>query len=183
MGEVEQYIDDVAETDPLVWQTRPRKLDETVQRSYNYVVHGRGFVLWDDVWFDEYAIKGGHMSCYNRVIRHRYDKPKYESNWRENVRENFEDEPVPLYWSITGGGAFLLQHPRLSHMTPESWNRLYLLMKDMDASDEQGIRLYREPPNSNGSHAQSILRALDSSYDKSITIDWSELREIIEEYK
>lgn len=172
--EVEKKYDD------LVWKTRPRELNETVQFSDNYVVHGRGFLIENDVWFDEYTITGGHMPFYNEYIRHHYDKPEYPGDWPEHVRKEYEGEDVPLYWSTTGAGSFLLQHPRYSNMDSEAWHRLYLLLEDMDADPTQPITIFREPPGSDGSHAQSILRALDSDVDKTVTFTYEHLKQHVE---
>jgi hypothetical protein len=170
-----------ASEEPLNWKSEPTTLPDTVQFTDNYVRHGRGFTIGADIWFDEYALYSTHMYLYNEHMRSHYDKPEYEDSWPAYVDEAFADEPIPLYWSVTGNGAFTLQHPRSGRMDVEAWQRLYRLLETLEAPSEMNISVHRQPPETGSAHARSILRAMDSDVDKSVSFTADDLRAYVEQ--
>lgn len=170
-------LDEIVEKfDKLNWRCMPKKkAEDTVQYKHDYVVHSRGFVIDNDVWFDEYNINMGHNYFWNKHIGDEYGLPDYNGEWVPYRKEHFdEDDPMPIYFSITGSNVLLVQHPRVEWMDGETVHRLKMLVDDFELPDDFDIRLYREPPDSGNSHAQSILRALDSDVDKSVTFSTQE---------
>jgi len=113
-------------------------LEETVQYTDNYVVHGRGYTIGRDLWFDEYAIRSGHHSHWNDVIRHEYGFPKWEprADWDEYTEKI---NPEVVYWSITGAPCFVIQSPEFDDMTNRHWYLLEATLESMHVDIDERI--------------------------------------------
>lgn len=99
--------------DTYRWRTPKKQWDELVQVTDSYVVHARGWTVENDIWLDEYAVKSGHKKWWSRQLEEEYD-----GHWTDTYPNQV------LYWSITGGSAFILQQPQLDNLTDESVFRL-----------------------------------------------------------
>jgi len=106
----------------IVWKTPKRPLDEIIQDTDDYVVHGRGFLIENELWFDELASRGGHLRWWYGHLQHVYGT----DDW--NDQDVFDT--VNIYFSITGASEFLLQHPEPEDFERETWKRLKWLIVD-----------------------------------------------------
>lgn len=175
-------VPDIEATESLLnWKSEPTVLPDTVQFTDNYVRHARGFTIGEDIWFDEYSLYSTHMYLYNEIVGPHYEKPSYDDSWPEYVDEAYAGEPSPLYWSVMGNETVTLQHPRAGRMDAEAWQRLYWLIQEFEAPGAMNISMYRDPPSSGNAHADSILRALDSDVDKSVSFTADDLRKHVEQ--
>lgn len=127
----------------LKWKTSPTRYDQTVQYTDSYVVHGRGFTIDEDIWFDQYALHAGHHSHWNEIIRHEYDLPRWEprQQWEKYAEEI---DPTVVYWSITGAPTFLIQHPNDSYIEQRHWKLLAKTLDAMAVSDDERLTLRME---------------------------------------
>lgn len=114
----------------LNWQTPPKLFEETVQVTDGYVVHGRGWTIGEDIWFDEYALRSGHHSHWNNVLKDEYGFPEWPggmdwSKYAEGI------DPYVVYWSITGAPTFLVQFPFFNDMEERHWELLGATLEEM----------------------------------------------------
>lgn len=126
----------------LNWRTPPKRYEQTIQYTDNYVVHGRGYTIGRDLWFDEYALRSGHHRHWNDVIRHEYGFPEWEprTDWDGYAKSI---EPSILYWSITGAPAFVMQYPDYDDMTMRHWELLEATLETMHVDIDQRVRFSR----------------------------------------
>lgn len=148
-------------------------MPETVQFTDDYVVHGRGFTVGEDAWYDEYALHFGHDRFWNTQIADSSDWPEYD-DWRDI--DEWADDPT-IYWSVTGAQTFIVQHPRVDTVSDEWWSLLYQLLDDVDWPDSAAVRM-RVGPGSGDSHTETLARG-----DRTRSILASRLRECIETHK
>lgn len=170
--------------DEVVWKTPHKKIPELVQTTDDYVVHARGIMVDNEVWFDEYCIATGHLNAWNKDIRNEYGLPRVTPNrdWNEYQLEYFED--IPLYFSYTGSNTFILKYPHRQLLTDDGRWRLYLLLESMDAPDKQTISFLNYPlgASDDNVHAQNILQKLkEEGKERTHRITFGEVKEMMSE--
>lgn len=94
----------------------------------NYVVHARGFVVGDEIWFNPLALFGGHRRFWNEYLADEYDT----DTWDDFDRQT-------LYFSITGAPVFTIQHPSPDEVTPEAVGRLDALLAELAVPDDAHV--------------------------------------------
>lgn len=118
----------------LVWRFGETTADDIVHIESQICNHARGFVLDNDIWFDQYAVMMGHRFAWNSHISPHY--PEAEK-WID-VSDN------GLYFSITGSGSFILQHPIGHNITQKHLETLYALGQKMEFADGYEVTLRNE---------------------------------------
>lgn len=114
------------------WENQFIHYDDLIHTRREYVVHARGFTLDKDVWFDQYAVRQGHSRFWYDIISDNYENAE---EW-DDVSDN------SLYWSLTGSGSFVLQHPKIENMNQEhTRNLVSFLMNEWDFNENDHISL------------------------------------------
>lgn len=147
------------------WKTPKVDVSESIHFEDDYVVHGRGFTIGDDIWYDEFAVYGGHIRLWNNVIVEEYDRFKETKKWPTRI--NYPDDDI-LYWSITGEGVFILQYPVVEHMDRGHIDMLVDTLDEIGFPDDAAVSFQSLPQGSShiseivNGHATAKMESLDA---------------------
>lgn len=129
--EISIYRNEIEEIE-YDWKTQFIHYDDLIHTRREYVVHARGFTLDEDVWFDQYAVRKGHSRFWHDIISDNYENAE---QW-DDVSDN------SLYWSLTGSGSFVLQHPKIENMNKKHTRNLCsFLMNEWGFTENDKVRL------------------------------------------
>lgn len=118
----------------LEWRFGETTADDIQHVKSQLCSHARGFVLDNEIWFDQYAVMMGHRFAWNSFVSHHYPD---DEKWVD-VSDN------ALYFSFTGSGNFVIQYPIGNNLTKKHLETLYALCQKLELDPEYDILLRNE---------------------------------------
>jgi len=110
------------------WITEEKEFQDLIQVTSDYVVHARGFTVGNDIWLDEYAVRGGHSMFWRKVL-----KDEYQCDYEELLPGDM------LYWSVTGSSVFILQYPLYNNAPDETEQYLMEFLDEFGVTEEDRV--------------------------------------------